>query len=296
MSAPPGAVHVRLELRPRWPVRLPRGGRDGVLRRRGGVLERLLHVRGRPVIVRAAQPAADRVVLGAWADEPDAADEALRRLRFALGLDEDLRPFYDRFRADPLIGPSLRRAPWLRPGRRPRPFEALVWAICEQLIEIERAQAIERRIVRALGQRCPETGLCDVPEPAALAGCAPARLESFDLSARRSLTLVRAARQVAAGRADLDGADPEPAWRRLRTIPGIGRWTIDMLALHGHGRLDALPAGDLGLLKLVGRVRSCGNPRARAEEPEVRALFARYEPWRGLAAAHALRSCSLSPA
>ena len=38
-----------------------------------------------------------------------------------------------------------------------------------------------------------------------------------------------------------------------------------MLALHGQGRHDQVPAGDLGLLKLVGRPLSGGDPRARAE-------------------------------
>ncbi len=46
-----------------------------------------------------------------------------------------------------------------------------------------------------------------------------------------------------------------------------------MLALHGQGRIDLIPAGDLGYLKLVGRL-STGNPRARADEDEVRDFFA----------------------
>ncbi len=60
-----------------------------------------------------------------------------------------------------------------------------------------------------------------------------------------------------------------------------------MLALHGQGRHDQVPAGDVGLLKLVGRLLSGGDPRARALEHEVRAFFAPYEEWAGLAAMHA---------
>ncbi|MEA2191697.1 MAG: hypothetical protein QOI73_1818, partial [Solirubrobacteraceae bacterium] len=38
-------VELRVEVIPRWHFRLPvRGGSDGVLRCRGGVLERLLHL------------------------------------------------------------------------------------------------------------------------------------------------------------------------------------------------------------------------------------------------------------
>ena len=86
---------------------------------------------------------------------------------------------------------------------------------------------------------------------------------------------------------DLHGAEPERGWRRLRAIPGIGAWTVEMLALRGQGRYDQLPAGDLGLLKLVGRILSGGDPRARAEEAQVRELFAPYGEWAGLAAVHA---------
>ena len=142
-------VEVRREVRPVWPYRLPRAGRDGVMRRRrDGGLERLVHVEGVPAIVRVGQPARDRVVLVAGADSPDVAEEALRRMRFALGVDDDLRPFYERFRSDPLIGRSVRARPHLRVIRRPEPFEALAWAICEQLIEFDRAAAIQRRTIR----------------------------------------------------------------------------------------------------------------------------------------------------
>ncbi|HTN22607.1 MAG TPA: hypothetical protein VL120_01355, partial [Solirubrobacteraceae bacterium] len=187
-------VELRVEVVPRWAFRLPRhGGGDGVLRCRGGVLERLLHVDGRPAIVRVAQLAERRVLFGAWAASREDARTAIARMRFALGVDDDLRPFYDRYRDDPLIGPSLRRAPWLRIRRRPVAFEALAWAVCEQLIEARVAVGIEARIVRALGPRDPASGLRDVPSAAVLAGCAPARLESFGLAGRRAIALVRVA-------------------------------------------------------------------------------------------------------
>ncbi len=289
-------VEVRVEVVPPWPFRLPGGGMDGVVRRHGTVLERLLHVEGEPAVVRAAQPAAARVVLGARAARADVAEEAIARMRFALGVDDDLSAFHERFRDDPLIGASLRRRPWLRIPRRPEPFEALAWAVCEQLIEFERAAAIERRIVRAIGPQAlgwdGRTVLRDVPSAAAVAATAPARLQSFDLSAGRAVALRRAALEVARGRVDLHGPEHERAWRRLLAIPGIGRWTVEVLAVHGQGRLDVLPAGDLNYLKLVGRWQSGGDPRAVADEDDVRALFARYDGWAGLAGAHALAGAS----
>jgi 3-methyladenine DNA glycosylase/8-oxoguanine DNA glycosylase len=285
------SVERRLEVTPAGSFRLPRGGMDGTLRRRGGVLERLLHHDGAPVLVRVAQTAPDRVLFGARARTDAAAAHGIERLRFALGVDEDLSAFHRRFARDPLIGRSIARRPWLRVTRRPEPFEALAWAVCEQLIEYERAATIERRLLAALGRRWvgwdgAASPLRDLPTPDTLAGTAPALLESFDLAGARALTLVRAAREVARGRVDLHGSDHERGWRRLRAIPGIGSWTIEILALQGQGRHDQVPAGDVGLLKLVGRLLSGGNPHARAQEHEVREFFAPYEEWAGLAATH----------
>jgi 3-methyladenine DNA glycosylase/8-oxoguanine DNA glycosylase len=266
---------------------------DGMLRRRGALMERLIHHGEEPVVVRVAQPAPDRVLFGARAVSREAAGYGIARMRFALGVDDDLRAFRRRFERDPWIGRSVRERPWLRVGRRPDPFEALLWAICEQLIEYERAAAIQRRILAVLGRRCdgwngPQEGLRDLPDASVLAGTAPALLESFDLAHARALTLVRAAREVARGRIDLHGADHERGWRRLRAIPGIGPWTVEILALRGQGRHDQVPAGDLGLLKLVGRLLSGGDPRAVASESEVREFFAPYGEWSGLAVAHML--------
>ena len=262
---------------------------DGVLRCRGGVLERLLHhEEEEPVQVRVAQTRHDSVLFGARSRSPAAARYGIERMRFALGVDEELSPFIDEFAGDPVIGRSVRARPWLRVRRRPEPFEALSWAICEQLIDYERAAAIQRRIVRTLGSCCQEgSGLRDAPSPAALARVAPALLETFDLSSSRARLLVRVAREVALGRLDLHDPDHERGWRRLRALPGIGAWTVEMLALRGQGRHDQLPAGDLGLLKAVGRALSGGDPRARASEEEVRAFFAPYGRWAGLAAVHA---------
>jgi 3-methyladenine DNA glycosylase/8-oxoguanine DNA glycosylase len=98
------------------------------------------------------------------------------------------------------------------------------------------------------------------------------------------------------GRVDLDDPAHEAGWARLRRIPGIGQWTIDMLAQQGQGRHDVVPAGDLGFLKLIGRRLTGGDPYARATEEQVREAFAPYGPWAGPAAAHALRAGAVKSA
>ena len=82
-----------------------------------GVATRLLHVEERPVLVRAWQPAGDRVAIRAEPVDPGAIAApqtlpqppaapagsaqlavAVERMRFALGVDDDLGEFHRRFR------------------------------------------------------------------------------------------------------------------------------------------------------------------------------------------------------
>ena len=121
----------------RWGVSRARGGR------RPGRRPRL-----------AAGGRARRLPRAAGADDcPAAALElAIERMRFAIGVDDDLTssPHVSRRPAD------RRRdyhRPWQRPKRRPWPWEALAWAVTEQLIEARRAAEIQRRIVRRWGAR-----------------------------------------------------------------------------------------------------------------------------------------------
>ena len=295
-----GARPLTVEVTPPWPFKLPRGsGGDGTASYRRGVLWRLLHVRERPVIVRAWQPQRRLVVvradaldpagvdrrglLGApEAAEPAAAEDlelAVERMRFAIGVDDDLSDFRASIRGDRLLEPLIRRHPDVRPRRRPWPWEALAWAVTKQLIDSPRAAAIQRRIVRRWGPRVGEgrETLRDVPCAAVIAGRAPAELESMDLAGRRSVALRAAARAVVSGRCD--PGDPAGD-RRLLELPNIGPWTVQCLGLGGRGDPDSLPAGDLGYLKLVGRLAGLGR---RATVEEVEEFYAPYEPYRGLA-------------
>lgn len=291
---------LEVEVRPPSPYRLPSyGGEDRVMQVSGGVVSRLLRVEESPVLAHAWQPAADRVVVRVEAVDPDsiaspfpAAEPpsrkagptelqlAVERMRFALGVDDDLNEFLRSFSRDPLLGPLLRRRPYLRPHRRPWYWEALAWAIVKQLIESGRAARIQRRIVGRWGVRLGgrRVALRDVPSAALIAGRSPAELESMGLALRRAIALRSVAREVSLGRCDLS----QPAAdQRLLRVPAIGDWTVQCLGLYGRGDPDALPAGDLIYIKLVGRLARLGR---RATIEEVEEFYAPYAPFRGLAA------------
>jgi 3-methyladenine DNA glycosylase/8-oxoguanine DNA glycosylase len=289
---------LEVEVRPPWPYRLrTRLGGDGVARRRGSVVSRLLATPDGRVVVHAWQPQSERVVFRAGpadADRPagrEALELAIDRMRFAVAVDEDMSEFARTFRGDPLIGEIIHHRPWHRPRRRPWPWEALAWAVTEQLIESSRAGEIQRRVVRRWGDRLQPADdgawigpgpLRDVPSPEAVAGIAPAELAAFDLAPSRAIALIRCAREIARGR--VDPARPEGD-RRLAQIPGIGPWTLQVLGFSGRGDPDSLPAGDLAYVKLVGSLAGLGR---RATVDEVEEYFAPYAPFRGLAGSFAL--------
>lgn len=285
---------MEVEVRPTSPYQLGRGSTDRTLRVRQRIATRFLHVEGSPVLVRAWEPGAGRLKLRAQALDPRGVTVplggesrpagrsqlalAIERMRFALGVDDNLDEFHQRFRRDPFVGPLIRRLPRHRPLRKPWPWEALATAVVGQLIEADRAALIERRIIGRWGARVGEgrEALRDVPGAAVIAGRAPAELAGMDLAPVRAEALRRVAIEVERGRCRIE--DPA-ADRRLLSISQIGPWTVQCLGLYGRGEMDSLPAGDLAYIKLVGHLAGLGR---RASVPEVEEFYAPYEPYRGL--------------
>jgi 3-methyladenine DNA glycosylase/8-oxoguanine DNA glycosylase len=286
-----------IEVEPRSPFRLPaRRWPDGVARTRMGVYERFLHIDDCPVLIRAwaerrgtvsiaAMPAPpawlDQRRLGGRSAGRDELEQALDCGRRALGVDDDLSEFHARFKKDSLIGHVIRHKPWIRPRRAGQLWEALAWAITEQLIEAREAAVIQRRIVRRWGSTMRMPGvrwpLKDVPCAATIADLAPAEITSCGLAPKRALAMIKVAREVAAGRCDLSSPAGDA---RLLKISEIGPWTLQCLGLNGRGELDSLPAGDLAYVKLVGYLTGMGR---RATTAEVEEYYARFEPYRGIA-------------
>ena len=204
-------------------------------------------------------------------------EEALALLRFCLALDADTTEFARRFRNDPLLGPSVRRLHGLRPLRRATVAHALLRAVCGQLIEARRALAIERAILRAVGDPAPTRE--------AIAALSPAGLRRLGLATHRASTLVRVCRTL-----DLEGLRARPleavAVRLLRER-GLGPWSLGVIALEGLGSFRYGLVGDLGLVKL------CSALRGRwVELDETAELLEPYGEWAGLAGLYLMRGWS----
>ena len=263
-------------VRPAWPSEAPRSaGPGGLLQIRGNVVSRALPSGA----LALAAWRGEEVLLRATGASSEDAEDALKRMRFVLALDDDLAPFHFAFRRDPLLGRALRARPKLRVLRKPAPFEALTNAICEQLIDTQAAGNIVWALVHALGRR-HASGTWMAPEPDALDN--PPALVKAGLAPTRARTLARVARAVARGEIDPGAPVGSPDRARLAAIPGIGTWTLAHLDLFGRGVYDVPLEADVGMRNAYARM--AGLRTGSVTEEEFADVLGRYRPWQGLAA------------
>ena len=217
--------------------------------------------------------------------------EALEKLRWVLALDDDHSEFLHRFRRDPLIGRATVHLRGLRPVRTPTVAQALLRAVCGQLVDAKTARALERRVIRALESHDEDgavaaTGLCEPPQTSTFAALAPLALRRLGLHERRGAALVRLCRAM-----DLERLHDVPTptvVARIRRERGLGPWSAGVVCLEGLGRWEHGLVGDLGLVKYLRVVRG----RHEIETWETAELLEPYGEWAGLASVYLLQGLS----
>jgi DNA-3-methyladenine glycosylase II len=268
---------ITAAVRPRGPYSLrdtTRAGSDATRAVVDGVLIAALANSG---LGRAWQQADGTVQLRA----PHEA--GIDELRFVLALDDDHGEFLRRFSRDPLIGEATRRVRGLRPLRTPTVAQALLRAVCGQLIQARRARSIERTVVRALMPPLAGTRLHAPPDCAAFARLAPAELRRLGLGTRRGGALVRICRSLDLER--LRSLPGDACADRLLRERGLGPWSVGVVFLEGLGRYDRGLVADLGLVKLLSALRG-----RWVEGWETAELLEPYGEWAGLASLYLLHA------
>ena len=220
-------------------------------------------------------PQADAGHVLARIDVEDVAKVAdvVTRIRRLFDLDADPASVDAVLGADPLLAASVDRNPGLRVPGAVDGFELLVRAILGQQVSVAAARTFAGRLVQRCGTPLEATsGTLTHSFPTA-AQVAAADLDGLGLTGARVATLRAAAEAVAAEDVVLDpSADRELTRSRLATLPGIGPWTVDYVAMRALGDPDAFPATDLVVKRMLA-----------AEAPD---RPARWRPWRAYAAMH----------
>jgi AraC family transcriptional regulator of adaptative response / DNA-3-methyladenine glycosylase II len=182
-------------------------------------------------------------------------------------------------RSDALMQPLIERRPGLRIPGVWDPFECCVRAIVGQGIKVSAALEVLEELTERFGKPIEPllTGISHLFPAAAV--LADANLNELKISHTRRKALRQLARGVCdkAIRFDAPGAE---VGRMLRTLPGVGQWTADYVALRGLGEPDAFPFGDRLLRRLATTGKKPLTPLALAARAEC------WRPFRGYAVFH----------
>ena len=218
--------------------------------------------------------------------DPRALPSIVRRIRRVFDLGADISVITAQLEADPTLGRLVLDRPGLRVPGAWDGFELAVRAVLGQQITVGGARRLIGRLVATHGERLRVgpggdlDGLIAVfPSPARLA---PADLTHLGMPRARAAAISSLA---AATVADPDlfrrDASLDASIARLTTLPGIGEWTAQYVAMRALREPDAFPAADVGLLRALtgpdGRRPTRAAATARAEA---------WRPWRAYAAQH----------
>jgi 3-methyladenine DNA glycosylase/8-oxoguanine DNA glycosylase len=179
-------------------------------------------------------------------------------------------------RRDPVLGAAMKRLPPFpelpAPSFRGPYFHVLARSIIHQQLATRAAATIYGRVRKlSPGPR--------FPTPEQMLALSDERLRSAGLSGNKAKALRDLAGKMVRGELrlrDIARHDDEEIIRRLTTVWGIGEWTAQMFLIFKLGRLDIMPAGDLGVQEGL-RVLD-----GLAGRPSPETLLDRAEVWRPL--------------
>lgn len=188
--------------------------------------------------------------------------DAVERVRTLFDLEADPLRITEHLGKDPRLSPAIAAHPGIRVPGGWDGFELAVRAVLGQQVSVKGATTLSGRLVRALGrplaltpfdsQASPDSpGLTHAfPTPEVLAG---ADLTGIGIPQARARALSELGRRVAAGQLVLHGtADLDSTVQTLLTVPGIGPWTAQYIAMRVLRDPDAFPSTDLVLKRRVG--------------------------------------------
>ncbi|MDQ6700252.1 MAG: DNA-3-methyladenine glycosylase [Acidobacteriota bacterium] len=253
-----------------------------------GTYLRTISIGGRHGWVSVARPPGEDALI---ATVPSYFSSLLRpilsRLRGLFDLDADPATISAHFVADSLLGELVIRTPGLRVPGAWDGFELAVRAILGQQVSVKGASTLAGRLAARFGSavETPHPALTLIgADASSLAAASVEDIARIGLPRSRAASIQSLAKVVCEGTLTLcPHGDALAAMAALKTVPGIGDWTAQYVALRALRWRDAFPAGDLGLRKAVGE----GTPvsgRTLSERSEA------WRPWRAYAAMYLWRS------
>ncbi len=169
---------------------------------------------------------------------------------------------------DPVLGAAIARIGHIDREVFPDLFEALINSIAGQQISGKALATVWARLCAAVGAVTPENLLAAGEE----------RLRACGFSGRKVNYMLSAARAVADGALNIHSLvekDDQEVIRTLTALPGVGRWTAEMLLTFSLQRPDVLAYDDFGIRKGLCRLYGLDSV-SKAQFAEYRARYAPY--------------------
>lgn len=202
-----------------------------------------------------------------------------------LGLTSDPSPFERKLESEARLCALIGDRAGLRIPLTGDPFEALVWSIIGQQINLAFAFNLRRALAEKCGTRCNERYIAH-PTPEQVAALSPSDLTPLQFSQRKAEYLIDTARLVVEGELPLEAFALDPATqteKRLRAVRGLGPWSVNYILMRGYGYADCAPIGDSGLRSALRRFFALENSPDPAQTITLMEAFA---PYRSLATYH----------
>ncbi len=168
-------------------------------------------------------------------------------------LETDLACFYQMANEDNILQPLIEKYKGLRLLGIPDLFEALVWAIIGQQINLTFAYTLKKRLVEHFGDSVTFEGENHWLFPTAekIASIQVEDLRNLQFTQRKAEYIIDIAKRIANGQLTKDmlrqKRDYEDMKKSLMAIRGIGAWTADYVLMKSYQELSAFPIADVGL-------------------------------------------------
>ncbi|NUK22406.1 DNA-3-methyladenine glycosylase 2 [Streptomyces lunaelactis] len=213
------------------------------------------------VTVHSGNPGNDAA--GTASAESDGTSRVRAQLARILSLDVDGSAFPRLAEDDPVVAELMAAYPGLRPVCFYSPYEAAAWAVIGHRIRMVQAAAIKARIAEHHGQRVTVAGesLHAFPTPLVLRGLS--RVPGLpETKAARLRALADAALAGDLDAARLRAMPVDDALAHLRTLPGIGPFSAELILIRGAGHPDVFPRHERRLHASMAEAYGLGDPDA----------------------------------
>lgn len=194
----------------------------------------------------------------------------------------DLSPFYTLLQKDKQLQYMRKDFEGLRLISIADIFEALCWSIIGQQINLNFAYKLKRRLVEAYGTATTyeEHTYHLFPSPQILAAVSVDELRVMQFSQSKAKYLIGIAQVFANNQLSREMIDALPDFiskqQALTAHKGVGIWTANYVLMKTLRVPEAIPYGDVGLLKAL---ETHNIIRERNEAEKIERLFKKYKGW-----------------